>query len=95
MFQRFLYDQLNVDNAVEYAHSSILTLLAGLGKSVHKGSLYKEFGRYSLMVQCRLPFSSQVVEYSIGGKSGLSDDVLLILNLNQCWLRQFLDAKAP
>ena len=46
MFQKFLYDSLNVDNAVEKVHSSFLRLLAGLGTSVHNDSLYKEFGRF-------------------------------------------------
>ena len=51
MFQKFLYDPLKVDNTVEKVICSFLRLLARLGKSVLKESLYKEFGKYPLMVQ--------------------------------------------
>ena len=94
MFQKFLYKPLDVDNAVEDVHCSFLRLLAGLGKSVHKESLYKEFGRYPLMVQW-LVLTARWWNTVLGKSQGclalraLRDDVSLMLKQKQCWSRQF------
>ena len=88
----FIYDPLNIDNAVEKVHcqscGSFLRLLAGLVKSVHKESLYKELGGYPLIVQW-LVLAARTLWNTVLGKSqgflaskALGDDVPLMLIIN-------------
>ena len=93
MYKKFLFDPLNADNAVEEVHCSCFRLLAELGKSVHKESLYKEFDRYPLLVQW-LVLAARWWNTVLGKRQGclalkaLKDDVSLMLKHKRCWSRQ-------
>jgi hypothetical protein len=50
MFTRWSKDPLNPENRPEKVHTAFLRQLSGMGKAVHKASLYKEFGREPLML---------------------------------------------
>lgn len=97
VFNSFLQDPLSSKNALEKIHADFLRLLAGMGRSVHKEALYKEFGRYPLMVQWLVLAArwwNTVAEKDQGALAfkALRDDVLLMLDGKSCWSRQFLDA---
>jgi hypothetical protein len=45
MFSKFAKDPLNPSNGPKKLQTDLLRRLSGMGKSVHKASLYKEYGR--------------------------------------------------
>ena len=98
MFQKFLFDPFDSKNDVERVHWEFLRPIAGMGESVHKESLYKEFGRYPFMRQWLVLaarwWNSMVDKETclLPHKAFLEDLILMKSGCTTCWSWQFLEA---
>lgn len=99
MFARFLHDPHNSQNMAEQVHCDFLRWMSGVGGHVHKQSLYKEFGRYPLMLQwLRLAARwwnrmADKANDTLAHQAFHGDVELMLAGTNtSCWSRQFLEA---
>ena len=97
MFTRWAKNPLNPGNKPEKVHTAFLRQISGMGKSVHKASLYKEFGRDPLMVQwlvlaARLWNKMTQRDENALMRMAFSDNLVLALRGKRCWAWHFLQA---
>ena len=98
MFNRWAKkDPLNCENKPEKVHTAFLRRISGMGKSVHKASLYKEYGRYPLMLQWLVlaaRFWNKMAERRESALINMAykDNVKLMLRGKKCWTWHFLKA---
>ena len=88
---------LSPEDKQEKVHTSFLRRIAGMGKAVPKASLYKESGRYPLMLQWLLLAAMFWNKMADRRESALihmayKDNVELTLRRKKCWTWHFLKA---
>ena len=97
MFNRWARDPLSPENKPEKVHTAFLRRISGMGKAVHKVSLYKEYGRCPLMLQWLVLAARFWNKMADRGESALirmayKDNVELMLRGKKCWTWHFLKA---
>jgi hypothetical protein len=96
MFQEFLRDPLDSKNKLERVHWEFLKLKTGMGKSVHKEALCKEFGRYPIMRQWLVLAArwwNTMAEHTILAYKAFKDDLIVMgQGCSAYWSWLFLDA---
>ena len=97
MFNRWARDPLSLENKPEKVHTAFLRRISGMGKAVHKASLYKEYGRCPLMLQWLVLAARYWNKMADRGESALirmayKDNVELMLRGKKCWTWHFLKA---
>ena len=97
MFNRWTRDPLSPENRPEKVHTAFLRRISGMGKAVHKASLYKEYGRYPLMLQWLVlaaRFWNKMADRSESAliRMAYKDNVELMLRGEKCWTWHFLKA---
>ena len=97
MFTKWFRDPLNPSNRPEKVHTQFLRQLSGMGKSVHKPTLYKEFGREPLMVQW-LVLAARLWNKMCDRDDktlihmAFLDNIMLMLRSKKCWAWHFMRA---
>ena len=97
MFNRWTRDPLSPENRPEKVHTAFLRRISGMGKAMHKASLYKEYGRYPLMLQWLVlaaRFWNKMADRSESAliRMAYKDNVELMLRGKKCWTWHFLKA---
>ena len=83
-------DPLSSEKKPEKVHTAFLRRISGIGKSVHQASLYKEYGRYPLMLQWLVlaaRFWNKMAKRSESALTNMAykDNVELMLRGKKCW----------